>query len=220
MAKRLGEGREVRNVSEKSGSFRHEGQVKAPPSHTWRGLHQIMPLGGRDHVERHAGELLADQSSKSRELTRVIAGYQLCAVDGERLCVTAVGGGWPPRLIGVMRSRTRFDLSCHPHQCCQPGTGRPRPTSPTGPPGPNHRRVSGPAGHQAAAGPWRRIDFLVQGAIVLRSRRDSPTLAPRTRPRGASESSGGRRRRALPRPGPRAPRRSVGSGTPTRRRGR
>jgi hypothetical protein len=56
---RLGEGREVRKGPEKSGSFRHEGQVKAPPSHTWRGLHSIVPLGARDHVERHASEFPA-----------------------------------------------------------------------------------------------------------------------------------------------------------------
>jgi AhpD family alkylhydroperoxidase len=36
---------------------------------------------------------LPRQSSNSRELTSVIAGYQLSAVDGERLHVVAVGGG-------------------------------------------------------------------------------------------------------------------------------
>ena len=87
-------------------------------------------------MERHAGELLADQSSKSRELTRVIAGYQLCAVDGERLCVTAVGGGWPPRLIGVMRSRARFDLSCHPINAASPVPAGPVPRARPGRPAP------------------------------------------------------------------------------------
>jgi len=40
MVETLGEGRAVREP-EKSGTFHHEGQVKAPPSHTWRGLHRL-----------------------------------------------------------------------------------------------------------------------------------------------------------------------------------
>ena len=56
----------MRNGPEKSGRSRHEGQVKAPPSHTWRGLHQIVPLGARDHVERRAGEFLAAPGVLSR----------------------------------------------------------------------------------------------------------------------------------------------------------
>jgi hypothetical protein len=58
MARGLGEGREVRKGLEKSGSFHRKGQVKAPPSHAWRGLHRIMALAP-DHVERHADEFLA-----------------------------------------------------------------------------------------------------------------------------------------------------------------
>ena len=60
--RRFGEGREVRKGPEKSGSFHHEGQVKAPPSHAWRGLHRIVPLGAWDQVKRHATSSPSRQS--------------------------------------------------------------------------------------------------------------------------------------------------------------